>query len=331
MVLQQRIKSLEKLAQYIKSNPEEWQTVKLTAHRNNTWFISEYIEMAIENICNHFLATPELTAFVNHYTLTDNTQPKTVGVVMAGNIPLVGFHDFLCVYLSGHHIKIKLSAKDQVLLKHIILQIKTWYPELANSIEIADMLKGCDAYIATGGNNTGNYFDYYFGKYPNIIRKNRTSVAILTGQETPEELELLTKDIHSYFGFGCRNVTKLFVPNGYDFVPLINACKTYNWMENHNSWKNNYDYQLSILLLNNHYYMSSGSLLFTENEKLFSPIAQLYYSYYDNKKFLVESLQQNNGVQCLVGKGFTPFGSTQQPDIFQYADGVDTMQFLLKL
>jgi hypothetical protein len=250
---------------------------------------------------------------------------------MAGNIPLVGFHDFLSVFIAGHKQTIKLSSKDDILLKHLINKLFDLDSSLVTSIVLAELLKGCDAYIATGSNNTARYFDYYFGKYPSIIRRNRTSVAILDGNETSEELELLADDVHLYFGLGCRNVTKIFVPEGYDFVPLLNAFKKYKHFADHTKYKNNYDYNLALLIMNIGYYMTNENILLVENESIFSPIGQLNYSFYTEKNSLQQTLQEEKSIQCIVGKEKIYFGQAQKPSLFNYADGVDTMQFLLSL
>ena len=250
---------------------------------------------------------------------------------MAGNIPLVGFHDFICVFISGNKLKIKPSSKDEVLLKHLINKLIEWNNEVAQVVIFADVLKNCDAYIATGSNNTGRYFDYYFAKYPHIIRKNRTSVAVLDGTETDEEIKLLARDIQLYFGLGCRNVTKLFVPDSYNFVPLLEALKAYEHFMDYNKYKNNFDYQLALLIMSNKYYMNNDSIIVTENANLFAPVAQLNYSYYNSKEETVDALQNNTDVQCIVGHGFVPFGQAQQPCITNFADGVDTMEFLMEL
>ena len=193
------------------------------------------------------------------------------------------------------------------------------------------MLKSCDAYIATGSNNSSRYFEYYFSRYPNIIRKNRTSVSVLTGKETPEELESLADDVHLYFGLGCRNVTKIYVPRGYDFIPLLDACKKYSWMIEHHKYKNNYDYNLAIHLLNKKYYMTNGSVLLVEEPSLFSPISQLNYEFYGPEQDPVRQLAGHPDLQCLVGQGGIPLGRSQQPRLKDYADGIDSLSFLAGL
>lgn len=332
MNLPYRIDLLNRLGEYILSGTEGWQAAKDRASRENGWFIPEFIELAVSTIASNFLKKPVLENWTGRYQFPgNNPHPRSVGIVMAGNIPLVGFHDWLCVFVTGHRAIIKPSSKDQVLIKHLVETMAAWEPEILQYNSFAEMLKGCDAYIATGSNNSSRYFEYYFGKYPHIIRKNRTSVAILTGDENAAELEQLADDICLYFGLGCRNITKLYVPKTYDFIPLIEALKKYNYLADHHKYKNNYDYNLALLLLNKKYYMSSGTQLLVEEPAIFSPISQLNYAFYDNADQLAEELRTNEELQCITGKGFLPFGQAQRPSITDYADGMDTMQFLRSL
>ncbi len=332
MNLPYRIELLIRLGEYILTNNEKWQDAKERASRENGWFIPEFVERATNNIATAFLQKDILEQWAATYQLPQNiSHPKQVGIIMAGNIPLVGFHDWLCVFISGHLAVIKPSSKDSVLIKHLIEKLTTWEPEINNNTVFAEMLKGCDAYIATGSNNSSRYFEYYFDKYPNIIRRNRTSVAILTGEETKEDLENLADDVYLYFGLGCRNVTKIYVPEGYDFIPLIEAFKKYNYLADHFKYKNNLDYNLALHLLNKKYYMNNGSLLVIEDSNVFSPISQLNYEYYSDKEKLTAELKGNNELQCIAGNGFTTFGKSQSPAITDYADGIDTLQFLSKL
>jgi hypothetical protein len=206
-----------------------------------------------------------------------------------------------------------------------------WNEEVKELVQFADMLQGCDAYIATGSNNSSRYFEYYFGKYPHIIRRNRTSVAILTGKETNQDLEKLADDVYQYFGLGCRNVTKIYVPFNYDFLLLLTIFKKYNYLADHHKYKNNYDYNLAVQILNKKYYMTNDSILLIEDRSLFSPISQLNYEFYSNKKDLIALLQTIDDIQCIIGKDFIPFGQGQQPGITDYADGVDTLLFLANL
>ncbi len=327
-----RIDLMTRLGEYMRSDAPEWVEVKIKAGIFNGWFTPDFVDLSVRNIVYAFLQRPALDVFMAHYEFPEtNPLPRTVGVVMAGNIPLVGFHDFLCVFLSGHSIAVKLSSKDNILLKHLVEKLYEWDDKLRHSIRFPDMLKGCDAYIATGSDNSARHFDYYFRKYPHIIRRNRSAAAILTGSETPEELDKLSDDVHLYFGLGCRNVTQLFVPAGYDFIPLINAFKKYLYFFDHSKYRNNYDYQLAIHLLNNKYYMSSGSLLLSENASLFSPVGQVNYQFYEDILTVQKALKASADVQCIEGYGFTSFGMAQIPSLTDFADGVDTMQFLKAL
>ena len=333
MTLSTRIDIMVRLGQYLLENSEEWQEVKEKAYRANGWILPEFIDLSIKNLTNQFLQKDQLLNWVKLYPgiKEEIRSPKLVGIVMAGNIPLVGFHDFLCVFISGNKALIKPSSKDEVLIKHLVTKLIEWQPELKDFIGFAELLKNCDAYIATGGNSTANHFEYYFGKYPNIIRKNRTSVAILSGNESAEELEQLADDVYFYFGMGCRNITKIYVPKDYDFIPLINTFKKYDYLADHHKYKNNYDYNLALHILNNNQYMSNESLLLIEEENIFSPVSQLNYEYYENPTFLINTLQNNESVQCIVGKQFIPFGGAQSPALSNYADGVDTMKWLEEL
>ena len=212
-----------------------------------------------------------------------------------------------------------------------MVKIIEWNSEAKEYITFAENLKNCDAYIATGSNNSSRYFEYYFAKYPNIIRRNRTSVAILTGDETEEELSLLADDIQLYYGMGCRNVTKLYVPEGYDFVALLDALRKYYYFSDFHKYRNNYDYQLALLIMNHKFYMTNDSVILTENESVFAPVSQVNYSFYNESKSLVSSLKNNTDVQCIIGKNIIAFGKAQSPSLTDYADGIDTMQFLKKL
>lgn len=332
MILQERITLMGRLGQYMLGEEEDWQSVKEQAYRENQWFIPEFIDQSVQNIARSFLNPPLLQDWANSYAIPPiQATPKTVGLVMAGNIPLVGFHDFLCTFISGHSVVMKTSAKDDVLIKHLIKKLNEWEATLAYSVSFAERLKGCDAYIATGSNNSSRYFDYYFGKYPNIIRRNRTSVAVLDNSETSEELEALAMDIQMYFGLGCRNITKLFVPKGYDFIPLLDALKKYNHFMDFHKYKHNFDYHLALLIMGNKYYMSNDAVILTENSSPFSPVSQVHYEFYEDRQAVINDLQNDDNIQCMVGHGNIPYGTTQSPSLTDYADGVDTMAFLTGL
>jgi hypothetical protein len=332
MNLSRRKELLVRLGNYMRSKEEDWQQAKEKAYLENRWFIPEFIELSVNNIAQNFLQPQQVDQLIKQYRIPEeNSNPKKVGIVMAGNIPLVGFHDFFCVLLTGHHAMIKPSSKDEALITHLVNKLIEWNDEVEQFITISGMIKNCDAYIATGSNNSSRYFEYYFGKYPSIIRKNRTSVAILTGYETHEELKKLSDDVYQYFGLGCRNVTKIFVPKNYDFVPLLNAFKKYDHLADHHKYKNNYDYNLAIHILNNKYYMTNNSIILIENESPFSPISQLHYEYYSNKNELREKLKKDQSIQCIVSKKDIGFGEAQCPNVNDYADGIDTMKFLMSL
>lgn len=332
MHLQQRIDLLERLGQHILLADLSWQKAKEKASEQNGWFTPEFVELASVNIANEFLVRDKIEKWLNQINIpSENRRMKNIGIVMAGNIPLVGFHDFLCTFLSGHRQTIKLSSKDNILLKHLVEQTILWNNSVGDVVSFSDMLKGCDAYIATGNNNSARYFEYYLGRYPNIIRRNRTSIAIVNSDETPEDLKKLAEDVYLYFGLGCRNVTKVYVPERYDFRPMLNAFKKYDHLSDHNKYKNNYDYQLAIHLINKKYYMTNGSIILSENKSLFSPISQLNYEYYNKEEALNRSLQNNNDIQSIVGKNHMAFGNAQKPFLSDFADGVNTLQFLLGL
>jgi hypothetical protein len=332
MNIEQRKELLARLGEYMLSDDGRWEEARNRAFGDNNWFTREFVDLAVKNIALNFLQPAQIQQLIDACKIPfENSHPKKVGIVMAGNIPLVGFHDLLCVFISGHQALVKPSSKDETLVKHLVAKMSEWNPGVEGLISFNAMLKNCDAYIATGSNNSSRYFDYYFQKYPHIIRRNRTSVAVLTGKESKEELESLADDVYQYFGLGCRNVTKLFVPREYDFIPLLEAFKKYDHLADHQKYKNNYDYNLAIQILNNHYYMTNGSILLVEREEAFSPISQLNYQYYTDLEEVEKNLTESDAVQCIVGANHTGFGKAQLPQICEYADGVDTMEFLMGL
>jgi hypothetical protein len=332
MNLQDRVDLLTRLGEYILSDDLKWKTVKEKAYHENGWFIPQFIDVAVMNISHNFLQKKTLENWAQSYQLpTINSQPKTIGFVMAGNIPLVGFHDFLTVFITGNQSLIKPSSKDEVLIKHLADVLIEWKPEVKQLLQFSERLKNCDAYIATGGNNTSRYFEYYFGKFPHIIRKNKTSVAVITGNETNEELNMLADDVYLFFGLGCRNVTKIYVPENYDFRNLLSEFSKYNYLADFHKYKNNFDYNLALQILNNKFYMTNGSIVLVENPSLFSPIGQLNYKYYSDKNSILSFLHDSPDLQCIVGHENTQFGKAQHPAINDYADNVDTMNFLRSL
>lgn len=332
MNLQERKEILVRLGTYLLSTDEDLQTATRRAAAENAWFTPEFITLSLTNIATQYLSEESLQTLLRTYAIpAENNLPEKVGIVMAGNVPAVGFHDLLCTFLAGHHAYIKLSSKDTVLIRFMVKKLVEWNPSAEEYFVFAELLRGCNAYIATGSNNSSQYFAYYFNKYPHIIRRNRTSVAILTGDETAAELEKLADDVYQFFGLGCRNVTQVYVPEGYNFEPLLNAFKKYNYLADHQKYKNNYDYNLAIHLLNNRYYMSNESLLLVEDASPFSPISQLHYQFYKNVDEVKQKLAGNDSIQCVVSKEDVRFGAAQRPGICDFADGVDTMQFLVNL
>ncbi len=346
-VLEERIALMVRLGKYFSDKPPAWQEAVTEAERQNGWFTPDFTQMAAQVISSFYLQEDRLRNWLNQYpdiTTHDITATRPqVGIVMAGNIPLVGFHDFLCVYLSGMRVKLKLSSKDTVLWEHILKVLQEWDSNFPHQVNIGDMLKNCDAYIATGSNNSARYFEQYFQKYPHIIRKNRSSVAILDGNESAEELEALADDVCTYFGLGCRNVTKIWLPESYSFETLLPAFDKYKQHIHHNKYKNNYDYQLALFLLNKMEYMTNGSILLAPSESIYAPISVLHYGFYTDKTQLLQQLATDDNIQCITVKDtktimpgdesshIKTFGQSQYPQLDDYADGVDTLQFLLQL
>lgn len=333
MNLTARIDLASKLGAYLLSNDPGWLRVKDEACRANPWFIPAFVSLATEQIAESYLDRTALIDWTEQAGLTKiNFSPQQVGLVMAGNIPLVGFHDWLCIFMSGHHARVKLSSQDNVLFPHIREKLMEWAPDSAAYLQVEDRLAGADAYIATGSDNTARYFEFYFGRYPHIIRKNRTSVAVLNGQESTDELERLCADLYTYFGRGCRNVTQLWVPRNYSFEPLLHAGKAYQYLSEHHKFKNNYDYQLALRILNKEYYMSNNISLFVEQPVPFAPIGVVHYQYYDSLELADQQIRfLLHQLQCRVGLGGIPPGAAQRPRLDDYADGVNTLQFLQEL
>jgi hypothetical protein len=305
---------------------------------HNPWFTEENMRFALSHT-GRMLNAVDLSEWLAKYDVKDmDGNRKTIAVVMAGNIPLVGFHDMLCVMVSGHNMLAKLSVKDDQLLKLVTEILYSLDETFLGKIEFTGgRLKDFDAVIATGSNNTSRYFEYYFRKYPSIIRKNRNSVAILDGSETIEELRALADDVFRYFGLGCRSVSKLFVPPEYDFHKLIEALSHYGYLADHNHWANNYDYQKAVHLIDMIPHLDTGFLIIRNNASLASPIAALNYEIVNSSESALELLNKESGsIQCIVGKpGLSertvPFGQAQTPWVSDYADNIDTMDFLINL
>ena len=305
------------------------------AYEINGWFTEENILHSFNNWSN-VLNYNNLSSWTSSYNL-DNNSPKNIAVIMAGNIPLVGFHDFLSALISGNNVIVKQSSNDRHFLPLIAKYLEKIEPSFKGKIKFTDeKLKKFDAVIATGSNNTARYFEYYFGKYPNIIRQNRNSVALLTGKESEEDLKNLGEDIFRYFGLGCRSVAKIFVPKNYDFDLLFQAIYSYNNIIEYKKYENNYDYNKAVYLMSQFKIVENGFIMFKEDKSYSSPIATLFYEYYDDLNELKIKLEIDKDlIQCIVAncelENATGFGETQKPQLLDYADNVDTMDFLQKL
>lgn len=323
----------EKLAKLDESQLNEW-TARIYA--NNPWFTPENIKSAFDGWIK-MLQPEAVKEWLNHYSISIPQTPKTVGLVMAGNIPFAGFHDVLCVLAAGHKVKAKRSSQDRLLPEYIVSLIKDIDPEVASRVEWVEKIENIDAVIATGSGNTSRYFHYYFAKWPHIIRKNRTSVAVLSGNESDDELRALGKDVFTYFGLGCRNVSKVFIPEGSSPEPILRVFEEFDKVKTHNKFANNYDYNRSVYYLNHIPFFDNLVLILKEDEALASPIGVLYYEFYKNVNQVQLKLEaERENIQCIVSKpelidGSVPFGQAQSPSISDYADGVDTMEFLLNL
>jgi len=339
MTLAQRIDAFNELGKLIRQGLDEkheaFETEIVKAKVHNPWFAPRFTRIALYAIAD--LLTKEnlqkwVSAYPEEYFADSNIK---VGVIMAGNIPLVGFHDFLSVLISGKVFKGKLSSQDEHLLPFLAGKLIGIEPAFEHKIEfVPHLLKDFDAVIATGSNNSARYFDYYFGKYPHIIRHNRNSVAVLQGEETKEQLQLLADDIFLYFGLGCRSVSKIFVPAGYDVTLILDAFENYAFLHEHTKYFNNYEYNKSIYLINGTPHFDNGFCLLTENNAYASPVSVIYYEEYDDIDALSRRLMlENEQIQCIVGGdkldfAHEKFGNSQYPGLSEYADNEDVISFL---
>ena len=331
MVLSKRVDAFVKLGHELSNiSSEKMESLFARAFNENNWFTPENITKSLEGI-GGFSDEKNLNSWVSKYDFKEDA-PKNVGVIMAGNIPLVGFHDLLSVLISGHHIMMKPSSQDKVLMSFVINTLLEIEPAFEKAIQIVERLNEADAFIGTGSDNSAKYFKQYFGKKPHIIRQNRTSIGVISGTETKEELEAFGEDIFTYYGLGCRNVSKVFVPKGYDFIPLLDAQAKHEAVGDHHKYRNNYDYNKSIYLVNREKHLDTGYLLIRESDEMVSPISVLYYQQYETEVELKQLLASNNDkIQCIVGQNYIPLGKAQQPELWDYADGVDTVAFLSQL
>lgn len=341
MALEEKIEGLHKLGEYIKGYlqaldlPEysDLQKAIEESYAENSWFTIENQKFALSQWASLF-EKEKISDWLKKYPKAKES--KKVGLILAGNIPLVGLHDVLSVILSGHHALIKLSSKDKRMLPFLLAK----WEELSGETleyEFVEKLEGFDAVIATGSNNTARYLEYYFKDYPRIVRKNRTSIALLEGSETKEEIELLGKDIFTYFGLGCRNVTYLLLPEGFKLDLLFENFLSNQEIINHHSYANNYDYNKAIYLLNQDVFWDNNFVMLKEDSKLFSPLSVVHFSYYSSleeaKEFIKEKQED---IQCIVSRkdlleDSVPFGEAQNPGLDTYADKVDTLEFLTNI
>ncbi len=328
--------ALQKLCEFMAKPSDEFVEVINSTCHNNGWFTIEEVQRSIASLTK-MLNTNDLEIWLMDVKLAEN--PKKVGLTLAGNIPLVGFHDVICVLATGNIALIKMSSSDDKLLPALLKELVIIEPDFANQIVYTERLKDFDAIIATGSNNSSRYFDYYFGNVPNIIRKNRNSIAVLDGSETELQIENLGHDIFDYFGLGCRNVSKVYVPTNYDLKNLFEPIEKYQPIINHFKYNNNYDYNKSIYLVNGVKHFDNGFLLVKEDENFVSPLAVLFYEEYDSIQEIEEKIVlKGEQIQCVVSnidlkinKEKIGFGDSQNPKLWDYADNVNTVSFLQSL
>jgi hypothetical protein len=314
---------------------DAFQELIILSQSHNGWYTPENVYFSIQS-WSKALTVENLDRWLSAYTL-ENHNPKNIALVLAGNIPLVGFHDFLSVLITGNNVIVKTSSNDQHLLPFLAKYLIAVAPPLADAIRFVDgKLENFDAVIATGSNNTARYFEYYFKNKPSIIRKSRNSVAVLTGTENKEQLTALGEDIFRYFGLGCRNVSKLFVPKGYNFNTFFEAIFEYQDVIHYEKYANNYDYNKAVFLMSNFKLLDNGFLTIKEDQSHASPISSVFYEYYEDLPALQIRLDSENELlQCIVSSGSiensVPFGQTQNPQLWDYADNIDTISFLINI
>ncbi|MGK6353230.1 acyl-CoA reductase [Parapedobacter sp. DT-150] len=334
MTQKQRIEAFALLGEYLFAGDQQLEETITATHYYNPWFTPSNVRKALHATAAN-LSKDQLEHWLTPYPFDEETD-KTVGLILAGNIPLVGFHDILCVLSAGFSVQIKPSADDPKLTAHLLAKLLEFEPRFTSKIRITDRLKDFDLVIATGSDNSARYFTYYFGNKPHIIRKNRNSAAVLTGKESPAELTQLGHDVFDYFGLGCRNVAKLFIPAEYDISAFFEGIASFADVINHHKYANNYDYNKSIYLINGDLHYDNGFLLVKPDERTASPLATLYLETYDDFGSLADRLTGlAPQLQCVasaeqlgISTPVVGFGQTQQPALDDYADGVNTLDFL---
>ena len=318
----------------VSTDNESLNNIKISAERRNRWFTQEFIDFAFLSISENFLNKSKLEKWLSNYDFSKFDKNQTIGLILAGNLPLVGFQDILTCFVLGVNVKMKLSSKDEVLTKYMVKELLEIDPEW--NCEFVERLQGYDKVIATGSNNTNRYFEFYFKKVPNLLRTNRNSIAILTGNESDEELETLADDIFMFFGHGCRNISKLFFPEGFDVTKLFPFFKKYEHLHHHKLYMDNYDYTRTILLMNQTDHYANEFIMLKEEEHLQSRLATVNYSFYKTENEIVDYISEHkNDIQCVISQptdlwNSFKFGQAQKPDLWDYADNVDVIAFLIK-
>lgn len=331
MAIEKKIKTLAKLGEILRNKSQLPDFEKIFI--SNPWFTKEFVEFSLQQWAD-LLTEDNLFSWLNNYNF-ENLKKKNVAIIAAGNIPAVGFHDLICNYIVGHNTIIKLSSKDTVLMKYLIDLMKKIDDDFEINIS-EERLTNFNAVIASGSQNSNLYFDYYFHNYPHIFRNNRSSLAIISKDDDINSFDLLADDVFTYFGLGCRNISKIFIPKDFNFDLLGNAFQKYNLLSDHYKYYNNICYQYAVLAMNRIVHANFGNLLLTENKDLFSPIAVLNYEYYSDRTEIENYISENkNNIQCVVSNNFIPntikFGDAQKPKLFNYADNIDTIDFLLNI
>ncbi len=334
MTLNQRIQAFVALGNLQSEGSPALTEIIQSAHHHNAWFTPQNMEQALQaNL--RLLDEEKLTGWLRDYASEfQEDNPKTVGLVLAGNIPMVGFHDVLSCLIAGFSVQIKTSSDDKQLIPWLLSELIRIEPAFGPKIALVDRLSNFDLIIATGSNNTSRYFEYYFQKVPHIIRRNRNSVAVLSGEESADELKQLGHDIFDYFGLGCRNVSKIFFPKNYQYATFFEAIESFAPIANHFKYHNNYDYNKAIYLVNGDKHLDNGFLLLKEDERIASPLAVVYYEEYDELNAVEARLQaEQSSIQCAVSKldlpiSPTSFGESQRPGLSDYADGINILDFL---
>jgi len=324
--VESKIEVLKQLTQELKNLAQDSDFLYLIEGQNN-WFTPEFVQLSIHSITENYLDEKALRNWLENYPLVEKDH---VAIIPAGNIPLVGFHDILCAYFAASRVSIKLSSKDNLLTKAVLdiwCKIDSVWAE---RMQIIERIENYDKIIATGSNTSYHYFELYFKKYKSILRKNRTSIAVVHKDMTEEELDFLIDDIFLYFGLGCRNVSKLWIEKGFELSRIFEASEKYNRFFQHSKYMNNYDYQRTLLLLNRIEHLSNNFLMLKPDKGLFSSISVLHYEIFEDEKEFKSDLElYKEDIQCVIGRGYIPYGKGQSPQLADYADGADTIQFLL--